>query len=334
VLRGIICLTAVLTLACGTLAEAPKVQQDPRVIRVGILGCDTSHCAAFTEAFNDPKAEGDLAGFKVVAAYPGGSPDVAASRDRIDGFVKTLKEKHGLEIVDSIEALLKKVDVVLLESVDGRKHLEEAKQVIAAGKPLFIDKPFAGSLADVVRIFQLAADKKVPIFSSSALRFSPGITAMKSDPKVGDIVGCDAFSPCSLEEHHPDLFWYGIHGVETLYTIMGPGCQKVTRVQTKGTEVAVGVWKDGRVGTFRGIRDGKGDYGATVFGSKGVVKSGGFGGYKPLVVEIGRFFKTGRPPVAAAETIEMYAFMEAADESKRQGGAPVALTDVMAKAQK
>jgi hypothetical protein len=94
----------------------------------------------------------------------------------------------------------------------------------------------------------------------------------------------------------------------------------------------VGVWKGGRIGTFRGIRAGHADYGATVFGSKGIVPSGGYGGYEPLVVEIVRFFKTGQPPVSADETIEMFAFMEAADESKRQGGKPVSLESVLTRA--
>ena len=155
---------------------------------------------------------------------------------------------------------------------------------------------------------------------------------MRHHPKVGDVLGCDAYGPCHLEEHHPDLFWYGIHGVETLFTIMGTGCQTVSRTQTEGTDLVVGVWKDGRVGTFRGIREGHADYGATVFGSKGIAPSGGYGGYEPLVVEIVKFFKTGKPPVSADETIEIFAFMEAADESKRQGGKPVTIESVMTKA--
>jgi hypothetical protein len=155
---------------------------------------------------------------------------------------------------------------------------------------------------------------------------------MRSNEQVGDVLGCDAYGPCSLEEHHPDLYWYGIHGVETLFTIMGPGCQSVTRVQTKDSELVTGAWSDGRIGTFRGIRSGKGDYGATAFGTKGIAPSGGYAGYQPLVVEIARFFKTGMPPVSADETIEIMAFMEAADESKRQGGRPVTLESVIAKA--
>jgi predicted dehydrogenase len=249
----------------------------------------------------------------------------------VAGYTKQLSEM-GVEIVPSIDALLEKVDVVLLESVDGRPHLEQAIPVIKAKKPLFIDKPVAGTLADAVAIFELARQYGVPCFSSSSLRFSKGIIGMRDDRKIGEVIGCEARGPCSLEPHHPDLFWYGIHGVETLFTIMGTGCEEVSRTQTDGTEFVVGRWNDGRIGTFRGLRDGSHGYGATVYGAKGIAPSGGYEGYEPLVVEIVKFFKTGKPPVSAEETLEIYAFMEAADESKRQGGKPVSIASVLEKA--
>jgi len=301
-------------------------------IKVGIIGLDTSHVIAFTKAMNKPDAEDEMAAVEVVAAYPGGSPDIASSRDRVEGYTKELRDM-GVEIVGSIEELLPKVDAVLLESVDGRPHLEQAKPVFASGKPVFIDKPVAGTLADALAIYRLASEHKVPCFSSSSLRFSPGILNIARDERVGDVLGCDAFGPCHLEEHHPDLYWYGIHGVEILFTIMGTGCESVSRTQTPDGELVVGVWQGGRIGTFRGLRAGKSDYGALVFGSKGIVPSGSYAGYQPLVVEIARFFQTGKPPVSAAETLEIYAFMEAADESKRQGGAPVTIKSVVEKAQ-
>jgi len=326
--------TVLAVLASGALFAAALRASDAatRPIRAGMIGLDTSHCPAFAKLFNDPRAAGDIAAVRVVAAFPGGSDDIPASRDRVKGYTKELADM-GVEIVDSIERLLEKVDVVLLMSVDGRPHLAQAAPVIRARKPLFIDKPLAGSLADAIAIARLAEKHDVPWFSASSLRFSPGFLDKRSDnEKVGQVIGCDAWSPCSLEPHHPDLFWYGIHGVEVLYTIMGPGCQTVVRVSSPGTDVVVGLWKDGRIGTYRGIRQGKADYGAMVFGTKGVVPAGPYVGYKPLVEEIARFFRTGKPPVDSRETLEMLAFMEAADESKRAGGVPVSIEEVMKKA--
>jgi predicted dehydrogenase len=316
----------------AAIMSGPMGRADDAPLKAGMIGLDTSHAPAFASLMNDRQAGPELAGVKLVAAFPGGSPDLPASADRVADYTKKLADM-GIEIVGSVEELLPKVDVVLLESVDGRPHLAQALPVLRAKKPIFIDKPLAGTLADAIAIYQVAEKLGVPCFSSSSLRFSPGILGMRNDSRVGDVLGCEARGPCTLEPHHPDLFWYGIHGVETLFTIMGTGCETVSRTQTEGTELAVGLWGDGRIGTFRGLRDGAHGYGATVFGSKGIVPSGNYEGYRPLAVEIVKFFKSGNPPVSAKETLEIYAFMEAADESKRQGGAPVKMADVMQKAQ-
>ena len=319
-----------LTLSMVLLIALPSATQaEQKVFRLGMIGLDTSHVTAFTKVINNPAKN---YGCKVVAGYSGGSPDVPSSANRVDKYTEQLRDQYGVEIVDSIEELCRKVDGVLLESVDGRPHLKQARPVIAAGKPLFIDKPMAGSLADVLEIFRLAEENNVPCWSSSSLRYSPGIVEMKKTNEVGDILGCDAFSPCSLEEHHPDLYWYGVHGVEILFAVMGTGCESVRRVQTPDFEFVVGLWEGGRIGTYRGIRKGRSGYGAMVFGTKGVTQSGKYGGYEPLVDEIIKFFKTGNVPVSKEETIEIFAFMSAADESKARGGAAVSLKEVLEKA--
>jgi len=301
-------------------------------LKAGIIGFD-AHALSWTKIINDPQATGELANMTIVAGYPGGSADIPRSMEVIEERTAQLREL-GVETVDSIDDLLKKVDVVLILSIDGRKHLEEAKPVFAAGKRVFIDKPIAGSLADAIEIFRLSKEHNVPCFTSSSLRFAKRTIDIRQDPKLGELIGCEQYSPCSLEPHHPDFFWYGIHGVEPLFTIMGPGCVSVTRVHTEGTDVAIGIWEGGRIGSVRGIRDSRRGYGSTVFGTKGIVPGGGFDGYEPLIVEIVKFLKTGKPPVTAEETLEIFAFMEAADESKRQGGRPVTLESVMPKPKK
>jgi predicted dehydrogenase len=307
------------------------VAQSEELLRVGIIGCDTSHVTEFTKILNAPTTSGPLANIRVVAAYPGGSEDIPSSHERVAEYVDQLRGM-GIEIVDSIDSLVERVDAVLLESVDGRPHLAQVRPVFAAKKPVFIDKPVAASLVDAVEIFELAKQSGTHCFSSSGLRYSPAVSAGQDRQVIGDVLGCAAFSPCELEPHHADLFWYGIHGVETLFAIMGTGCEQVVRVQTEGTDVVVGTWKDGRIGTFRGTRTGPHSYGATTYGSKKAGFAAGFAGYDPLVTEIAQFFRTGVPPVSAAETLEIYAFMEAAHESQRQQGKPVALSSVLAKA--
>lgn len=298
--------------------------------RIGIIGLDTSHVIAFTKALNGPNPDPEYSGFKVVAAYPHGSKDIKSSYERIPGYIEEVK-KLGVEITGSIADLLKKVDFILLETNDGRLHLEQALQVIRAGKPLFIDKPIAASFADAAAIFAAAKKANVGLFSASSLRYSVGAQEIAGG-KYGKVLGAETHSPCHLESTHPDLFWYGIHGVESLFTVMGPGCKQVVRISTPDADVVVGTWSDGRIGTFRGVRSGKLGYGGTVYAEKGTVQIGEYGGYNPLLKQITDFFKTGVVPVSSVDTLDIYAFMEAADESKRKGGVPVSLASLYSKA--
>jgi hypothetical protein len=297
--------------------------------RVGMIGLDTSHSTAFVKVLNATGASPDYKGYRVVAAYPYGSRDIESSTKRIPDYTEEVK-KQGVTIVDSIDNLLKSVDVVLLETNDGRLHREQVVPVLKAGKRVFIDKPMAASLADVIAIFDASKNYKIPLFSASSLRYITGIGGIDKS----QVLGADTFSPAVLEKTHPDLFWYGIHGVEALYTVMGTGCQSVVRTHTEGTDVVVGTWADGRVGTFRGTRTGKHDYGGTVYLTSGNVRLGPYNGYEPLLKEIITYFETGVAPVSPEETIELFAFMEAADESKRRGGAAVRLDSVLEKARR
>jgi hypothetical protein len=300
--------------------------QDSKIIRVGIIGLDTGHVIAFTKVLNDPNAAPELANCRVVAAYPKGSPDIESSVSRVPKYTEDI-QKLGVKIVDSIDDLLEEVDAVLLETNDGRPHLAQLRPVLKAGKMVFIDKPIAGSLKDAITIFREAKKAGVPIFSSSSLRFGKNSQAARAGA-FGKIQSAETHSPASIEKTHPDLFWYGIHGVESLFTVMGTGCESVVRTSVDGKIVVTGKWKGGRTGIFR---EGKG-YGGKAKGDKGEGAVGSYDSYRPLLVEIVKFFRTGKPPVSAEETLEIYAFMEAADESKRQGGASVLLESVMREA--
>jgi GFO/IDH/MocA oxidoreductase family protein len=330
--RGRVCILGRIVACALLVAAATDTSSQPAAppVRVGVIGLDTSHSPAFTEVFNDPQAAPDVAGFRVTAAYPYGSRTIESSYSRIPKYSDEMRQL-GVEIVDSVAEVLRRADVVLLMTNDGRLHLEQARQVLQAGKPIFIDKPLAASLADAVAIFDSAERAHVAVFSSSSLRYAAGAQAARGG-SFGRVVGADAFSPATLEPTHPDLFWYGIHGVELLFTALGTGCEQVVRVHADETDVVVGRWTDGRIGTFRGIRDGRGDYGGTAFGAEGIGPLGPFDGYRPLLVAIAQFFRTGVPPVGADETLEIYAFMEAAHESTRRGGLPVRIADVLAKA--
>ena len=197
-----LCAIAVFFLAviCGTAQGVAQVDQTStraapawatRTLRAGMIGTDTSHVPAFAEILRShPEWKINL-----VAAFKGGSPDIPASANRVEGFARTAHEKFGVELVESIDALLAKVDVVLLISVDGRAHLAQVTPVLKAGKPVFIDKPLAASLEDVHRIIQLAKQTGTPFFSSSSTRFRPGVSRLRDSPGVGRVTKVQATYP-------------------------------------------------------------------------------------------------------------------------------------------
>ena len=301
---------------------------DEKTIRIGMIGLDTSHVVAFTEIINNPEPKGHVPGAKVVAAFKGGSPDIESSASLVDGYTKTLNEKYGVKIYPTIEKVCENVDAMMIESVDGRPHLAQARKIIAAKKILYIDKPVGGTLKDAIEIYRLAKEAGVPVFSSSSLRFAKSTQSVRNG-LIGKVTYAQTTSPAPLEPHHPDLYWYGVHGCESLFTVMGTGRESVKRGTTKDGMIEVtGTWKGGRIGIFR---EGKG-YSGTAKGEKGESEIGKFDGYQPLVAEVVKFFLSKSPPVSAEETIELFAFMEAADESKRRGGKEITIAEVMEKA--
>ena len=301
---------------------------DEDAIRLGIIGLDTSHAGAFAKTMNERPVEAGKKPVRVVVAYPFGSSQIESSASRIPKYTEDF-EAMGIEIVDSIDALLAKVDGVLLETNDGTLRKEQFAKILAAKKPVFADKPVAATWEDALWIYRQAEAANLPIFSASSLRYQPTEEDLSPDT-VGEIRGAATWSPCSTEPHHSRLYWYGIHGVETLFTVMGPGCESVSCTATEGADLAVGKWSGDRIGSFRGIRAGKADYGGIVFGTKSNRSLSKYEGYGPLVVAIEEFFRTGQSPVSNQETLEIYAFMEAARLSAERGGAPVTLAELFA----
>ena len=287
-------------------------------LRLGIIGTDTSHVSVFSKAFNDSASPSHIPGAKVVIAFKGGSPDIKSSADRVEGYAKELADKYGVQIVPQISEMCGKVDGILLESVDGRKHLAQFKEAAKCGKPVFIDKPLAATYADAKEIARIAKASNVPWFSASSLRWAEILPPLRS-PKNQTVT---VWGPGPLESTHQlDLSWYAIHPIEMLFTVMGPGCIEVTRTASTN-DVITCKWKDGRLGTVNVLRP-YGDYGAIAFREKEIVSTPKYKhSYTNMLKELVQFFATGVPPVSNEETMEIFAFMDAAQRSKENGGKP------------
>jgi predicted dehydrogenase len=321
-------------------------------VRVGILGIDNYQCVEYTKHFNDPKAEGDFTGLRVTAAFPVTSdtyPDSAKLTAQWKEQLLALYAKPTnpaeavppVEFVTSLDELLKRCDAVMIMSLDGRQHLSQATAVLRAGKRLFIGRPLASSVEDAVAIMKVAAETKTPCWSSSQHRYNPGFIGMRNHPEVGKVLGCDVYGGWDTKAAEADRFIRPLHSIETLYTVMGPGVVSVSCTSTPSAELMTATWGDGRVGTYRGIKEGAVKYSATVFGDKGVSTAGIYGhgvpvqgvvptndkymGYEGIAHEMAKFFKGSPPPVSAAETLEIYALLEAAEASHAKGGAAVEL---------
>jgi len=288
-------------------------------LKIGMIGLDTSHCPAFVNIINDADNEFHISGAKVVKAFPGGSELFSSSISRVEGFTNELKEL-GVEICGSIEATAEGMDAFFLESVDGRQHLEQFKILAQYGKPIFIDKPFACCFEDAKAIVELAKEKNIPVMTASAIRYGKGIDVLHDGSKVE---ACEAFGPMALLDDYRDYFWYGIHSAETLYSFMGTGCRQVQTTSTDTIDVIVGTWADGRIGTLRGNRVGANGFGCmlTIEGeTKFALVSSEIPYYALMMKKIIPFFQTGVSDIPVEESLEVIAFLEAASQSRQQGG--------------
>jgi predicted dehydrogenase len=300
------------------------------MLKLGIVDFDTSHVVEFTKRLNHKGIAEDqwVQGAQVVLGCPGESKIMP---ERIPGYTKEI-ENLGVRIVDRPDEMIGKVDGVLIESQEGAPHAERSRPFLEAGLPCFIDKPFTCGVSDARRILELVKSKNAPVFSSSSLRYAPDLVKFAGDANHGKVLGVLSYGPAPYNDRdparNPGLFHYGIHAVEILYTVMGPGCLGLTCTHEKDTDVVTGHWKDGRVAGVRGIRVGKSEYGFLAFAEKGVthITLDTRFIYRELLKKIVEFFETKKSPVDVDVTVEIVAFIEAALKSGANHGALTTLS--------
>lgn len=304
-------------------------------LRIGFVSLDSSHCTAFTRLLQDSSADPadpwGLAGAAITVGWPGGSTDFPLSRDRVAGFTAEM-QSLGVRIASSVEELLEQVDAVILGAVDGRQHEELAARIFPAGRPVFIDKPLAQNYQAARRVADIANRSGTPWFTASALRFQDTLTTALREFRLADepITGCDAWGTLRSGLGHLELAWYGIHGLEALYAVMGPGCQSVTRCRTEFGDLTTGVWPNGRVGSFRALHEGRqpAGFGMTLFGRQSIRTLQFPATYHELLRAIIQFFRSRHPPVPYEESLEIFAFMQAAEDSISGDGKSVSVCGV------
>lgn len=291
-------------------------------LKIGLVGLDTSHVTAFASLLNDSANPNHVTGGKIVAAYPGGSKDFELSWSRVEGFTKTLREKYAVEMKETPEAVAEAVDLLFITSVDGRVHREQFERTAKFRRPTFIDKPLAVSVADAEAIVRLANAEKVPLMSCSSVRYSDELVAALAG-KRADVIGCDAFGPLSEVPTQPGLFFYGVHAVDALVSVMGHGCTEVGALRTEGGDVLTLAWPGGRIGSVRLTRDGHGKYGCTIHRKTGAqfvdASASKRPAYASLLEAILRSLPQGKSDVPADEMLDTIRILEAANSARQTG---------------
>jgi hypothetical protein len=269
-------------------------------VRLGIVGTGSS-LIAFTQILNDPNDPDHVPGARVVAAYRG---------SRADKIGDELRAKWKVDITPDIGSLCRKVDAVLIASDNAAERLVQIKSVIAAGKPMFIESPLAATLDDARSIAKLAKDAGVNWFSASRVRFG-AVAEMKSSFMLGAETG----GPGPIEPRG--------YSVEMLYALLGTGCEEVTYTSGAGGDEVTGRWPGGRMGKVRAMQP---RWGVKVLRTADTAQTKDLAPDPPsLLVEVVKFFETREAPVSHEETLEIAAFLDAAERSKAAGGAPMKL---------
>jgi predicted dehydrogenase len=298
-------------------------------LKLALVGLDTSHVEAFAKLLHDPSHQYHVPGARIVAAYPGiPSQDFALSRDRVEGYTRKLRDEFGIPIVSNEEEAAAAADAVLLESVDGRVHRAQLEKLVRAGKPVYVDKPFALSSTDAEAMFAAAAAHGVPLMSSSALRYAQGFVDALADGSKGALIGADFYGPMSIEPTQPGFFWYGIHTAEMLVAALGPDIAAVRVASNEDHDLLVAEFRDGRIGTLRGNRKGNGTFGGVLHREKGSSFIDVYAHPKPyyagLLENIMTLCRTGVSPVPAAETLAIVRLLEEANRLREPGTTPAA----------
>ena len=262
--------------------------------RIGILGTENSHAAAFADIVNTPGSKYEYE-FRVAALY---AHEKAPS--------EAIKAKHpdsGIVICDSIEQMLPLVDCVMVTARDGKYHKDFALPFIRAGKPAFIDKPFTTSVGEAQALVAEAAALNVPISGGSGCKYSPEILKLKDEiekGEIGDVTSAMITFAVDLDSPYSGLWFYSSHLVEEMCTLFGYNVRSVMSFRSGNHLMAVA-----RYDSFDVVLNFENTYTAVVYGTKGwkAIKTTCDGIYEAEFAHFAEMVKTGKSSMTAEQHI-------------------------------
>jgi predicted dehydrogenase len=287
-------------------------------MRIGAIGVDSSHLPEFTKRINTLQQEAKTH-CRVTHVFDPGGHDLADAPK----WLETTTRDYNVKQVDTLQDLLASVEGVMVLSVNGNKHLSQALPCLERGLPTYIDKPLTCNLSEAKQLLAAAREHQARCYSASSLRFAPEVESARSDKDLGKLITIDAFGPGERHELMAGLFFYGVHTIEMVDAIWGPGVRRVSAIHLPDRDLLDLDYHDGRYARLRMERKGSYDFGATVHGEKKVrqFRVDFTPVYTRLVLGMVKFFEGGAPPAPLRDIIENVAVMEAGNRSMQQDGA-------------
>lgn len=225
-------------------------------------------------------------------------------------------------VVASPEAMIGKVDAVIVAADIGSEHVTRCRPFVEAGVPLFVDKPMVDHEADLA-VFDEWVSQGHPIVSGSSLRYAKELLPYR--------LSTHNLGPLRVVTMTMIKKWetYGIHALEAIYPILGPGfltCRNTGTPERNvvhlthrcGADVVIFVHKE--LGAGSGLMTLLGGDGYDVIQVKD-----SFYAFKAQLEDFVAYLRTGIRPFPYEETRELMKIVIAGIRSREAGGEELSL---------
>ena len=178
--------------------------------KIAILGCENSHANNFLKFIYKDKIITDV---EVIGVYS----DERESAEK-------LQAEFGVEVADSYDAYVGKVDGIIVTARNGKNHLKYAQPYIASGIPMFIDKPITNSEEDAVELMRAMKASGVRFSGGSSVALSPTVSELRSvamTESKGKVLSGHVRAPLSMNNAYGGFYFYSQHLIETTLEIFG-----------------------------------------------------------------------------------------------------------------
>lgn len=271
--------------------------------------------------------------YPVIADYLGARPEGSVGiegaevthiwTDELHDAPKVAAASRIPHVVSRMEDVIGEVDAVIISTDDGADHVRRARPFVEAGLPVFVDKPMATTRAELEQ-FASWRRQGARILSSSGMRYAPEVEELR-----GEEWRWMTSLTCKSWER------YGIHALEPVFTVTGPGFVDVRCEAQTGSDIVYCRHANGTQATIAAIDDAVGSFGVLhAYGVKDqrtISMRDTYSAFRGQLVAVVDWLRSGRDPYPFAETLELMAILIAAIESREKDGKRIAVASILDK---